>query len=185
MTSDVHLNQFSIFWLHLPITVSFLVVSVFYKKVHIMHISLNSVRDNEFFSAHAPLIQISLFFSILWRQSKRSQRKITQGLRADCAIQWKRYYNQSMAGNADKLLIGGLKEKEKTEERKPKEMISVYHKSCHHHWELLICSNCHGWLHFETFVCHQMKWNAFGFLVIPNICGNMIYLFFSLSVLLT
>lgn len=40
-------------------------VSVLYKKAHIMHISLNSVGDNEFFSAHAPLIQISPFFSIL------------------------------------------------------------------------------------------------------------------------
>lgn len=30
-----------------------------------------------------------------------------------------------MAGNADKLLIGTLKEKERSEEREPKEMLSM------------------------------------------------------------
>lgn len=53
--------------------------------------------------------------------------------------------------------------------------IEVYLKSCrhHHHWELLICSNCQGWVHFETFVCHQKNWNAFGLPVIHK-CGKVI-----------
>lgn len=62
--------------------------------------------------------------------------------------------------------------------------VKAYHKSCYHHWELLMCSNCHGWLYFETFVCYKNKWNGFPFQVLPKMWeSDLLFFFFSESVI--
>lgn len=62
ISRDEHLKRGDKLWanLHLSITVSFVVPSVMCKELLSKHISMNSMRDNDFFSAHARLIGISL-----------------------------------------------------------------------------------------------------------------------------
>lgn len=156
--------------LNLSTTVPLALPSVICREVLSKHISWNSMKDNEFFTAHAHLIQISLlsFFYFVKTEPvihKENHMRPEGWLcyTIEALLQSVHGYQCWQITDRKHKREGGNKRKETQQDA-----IKAYHKSCHHHWELLICSNCHGWLHFETIVCHQKKWNAFGFLVIPN-----------------
>lgn len=72
--SGMHSNQCDSLGtdVHLSITMSFVMLSVICKELLSKHISLNSMRGNEFFSAHAHMIQISLFSSFLFCEDRAS-----------------------------------------------------------------------------------------------------------------
>lgn len=76
----------------------------------------------------------------------------------------------------------GKKQRKETQ----RDAVKAYHKSCLRHWELLICPNCHGWLHLKTFVCRRKKrkciWNPCDTQYI--VVGKRFAFFFSLLSLL-
>lgn len=170
----MHSNQCDNLWtdLHLPITVSFVTPSMICKELLSKHISLNSMRDNEFPSAHARVIQISL--SPLLSCFVKTERAIPKENHTRRPDGWLCYsivaLLQSVCGWQCRQITDRASQRGGGNQRKETrgDAVKAYHKPCHRHWELLICSNCHGWLLFQRFVCHQKKWNAFGFFAIPN-----------------